>query len=92
MQRVSQLSADFPNLTVVDSGAMVRQVQDVLNQVIAAVEFLFLFALVSGMLVLYAALAGSLDVRQQESALLRALGATNSNYSVRSGWNSVCWA
>lgn len=76
MQRVSQLSADFPNLTVVDSGAMVRQVQDVLNQVIAAVEFLFLFALVSGMLVLYAALAGSLDVRQQESALLRALGAT----------------
>ena len=76
MQRVSQLSSDFPNLTVVDSGAMVRQVQDVLNQVIAAVEFLFLFALLSGMLVLYAALAGSLDVRQQESALLRALGAT----------------
>jgi putative ABC transport system permease protein len=40
------------------------------------VEFLFFFTLVSGVMVLYAALAGSQDLRMREAALLRALGAT----------------
>lgn len=73
---VNRLTAAFPNLTVLDVGAIVRQIQSVLDQVIAAVEFLFLFALASGLLVLYAALAGSQDQRMREAALLRALGAT----------------
>jgi len=55
--------------------------QDVLDQVITAVEFLFLFTLASGVLVLYAALAGSQDVRMREAALLRALGATRKQLS-----------
>ena len=53
----------------------------VLDQVIAAVEFLFLFTLVSGVLVLYAALVGSQDERIREAGLLRALGATRSQLS-----------
>ena len=77
----SQLSRDFPNLTVMDVGAIVKQLQDVLDQVITAVEFLFLFTLSSGVLVLYAALAGSQDVRMREAALLRALGATRKQLS-----------
>lgn len=78
---VNQLMQDFPNLTVVDVGAMIRQLQDVLDQVIRAVEFLFLFTLASGVLVLYAALAGSQDLRMREAALLRALGATRKQLS-----------
>ena len=78
---VNQLTLDFPNLTVVDVGAMIKQLQNVLDQVITAVEFLFLFTLASGILVLYAALAGSQDVRQREAALLRALGATRKQLS-----------
>ncbi|WMW82006.1 FtsX-like permease family protein [Undibacterium cyanobacteriorum] len=81
----SQLSRDFPNLTVMDVGAIVKQLQDVLDQVITAVEFLFLFTLSSGVLVLYAALAGSQDVRMREAALLRALGATKNQLS-RAQW------
>lgn len=77
----SQLTRDFPNLTVMDVGAIVKQLQDVLDQVITAVEFLFLFTLTSGVLVLYAALAGSQDLRMREAALLRALGATRSQLS-----------
>jgi putative ABC transport system permease protein len=77
----SQLTRDFPNLTVMDVGAIVKQLQDVLDQVIMAVEFLFLFTLTSGVLVLYAALAGSQDLRMREAALLRALGATRSQLS-----------
>jgi putative ABC transport system permease protein len=82
---VNQLTQDFPNLTVVDVGAMIRQIQDVLDQVVTAVEFLFMFTLASGVLVLYAALAGSQDVRMREAALLRALGASRQQLS-RSQW------
>jgi len=75
---VNTLMRDFPNLTVIDVGSIVRQIQSVLDQVIAAVEFLFLFTLASGVLVLYAALVGTQDERVRESGLLRALGATRS--------------
>ncbi len=70
------LTRDYPNLTVVDIGSVLRQIQEVVGQVISAVEFLFLFTLCSGVLVLYAALAGSQDERVREAGLLRALGAT----------------
>ncbi|WP_050466262.1 ABC transporter permease [Herbaspirillum chlorophenolicum] len=75
------LTRDFPNLTVVDIGNVLRQIQDVVGQVISAVEFLFLFTLCSGVLVLYAALAGSQDERVREAGLLRALGATRAELS-----------
>ena len=75
------LSREFPNLTVIDVGGILRQVQSVLDQVIQAVEFLFAFTLVSGVLVLYAALMGSQDERRREAGLLRALGATRRQLS-----------
>jgi putative ABC transport system permease protein len=75
------LSRDFPNLTVVDVGGVLRQIQSVLDQVVRAVEFLFAFTLASGVLVLYAALMGSQDERTREGGLLRALGATRKQLS-----------
>ena len=78
---VNRLVRDFPNLTVVDIGSVVRQVQGVIDQVVRAVEFLFLFTLASGLLVLYAALVGSQDERIREAGLLRALGATRRQLS-----------
>ncbi len=78
---VNQLTRDFPNLTVVDIGSILKQVQDVIDQVVTAVEFLFLFTLAAGVLVLYAALVGSQDERTREAGLLRALGATRKQLS-----------
>jgi putative ABC transport system permease protein len=75
------LTRDFPNLTVVDIGSVFKQIQNVLDQVVTAVEFLFLFTLASGVLVLYAALVGSQEQRTRESGLLRALGATRKQLS-----------
>lgn len=72
----SALSRAHPNLTVIDVSGIIRQLQDVLDQVVTAVEFLFLFTLASGVLVLYAALMGSQSERTREAGLLRALGAT----------------
>jgi putative ABC transport system permease protein len=75
------LTREFPNLSVIDVSGIIRQLQEVLDQVVTAVEFLFSFTLVSGVLVLYAALMGSQDERTRESGLLRALGATRRQLS-----------
>jgi len=72
----SRLTQAFPNLTVIDVSAVMRQVNGVLDQVIRAVQFVFLFALVAGVLVLYAALLSTQDERLQEAALMRTLGAS----------------
>jgi putative ABC transport system permease protein len=77
----NSLTREFPNLTVIDVSGIIRQLQDVLDQVVTAVEFLFMFTLASGVLVLYAALMGSQDERTRESGLLRALGATRRQLS-----------
>ncbi|HXF47296.1 MAG TPA: FtsX-like permease family protein, partial [Burkholderiaceae bacterium] len=86
----TELLRDFPNLTIVDTSAILRQVTAVLDQVIAAVEFLFLFTLAAGVLVLYAALASSHDERVREAALLRALGATREQLARAQTAEMIC--
>jgi putative ABC transport system permease protein len=71
------LIAAHPNVTAIDMTPILAQIQHVLDQVIGAVQFLFGFTLAAGLLVLYAALAGTRDERVRESALLRALGASH---------------
>ncbi|MBC7413724.1 MAG: FtsX-like permease family protein [Herminiimonas sp.] len=78
---VNTLTSEFPNLTILDVGSLLRQIQAVVDQVVTAVEFLFLFTLASGGLVLYAALLGSQHERTREAGLLRALGATRRQLS-----------
>jgi putative ABC transport system permease protein len=72
----SEVSRRFPNLTVIDMSVILKQAQGVIDQVVRAVQFVFLFALGAGVLVLYSALLSTQDERQQESALMRALGAS----------------
>ena len=64
----------FPNLTVIDVGMMIRQLQDTLDQVARAVEVLFVLALAAGLVVLYAGIEAGADQRRRELALMRALG------------------
>ena len=70
------LTARYPNVTVVDVGAAVRQAQGVIDQVIVAVQFVFLFALGAGLLVLYSALVATEDERRREAAVMRVHGAS----------------
>jgi putative ABC transport system permease protein len=65
----------MPNLTVIDAAAIVEQIRQITDQIAAAVEFVVLFTLASGLVVLYAAVAATQDERRYESALLRILGA-----------------
>jgi putative ABC transport system permease protein len=73
----NQLTRQFPNVTNVDMGATLNQVQSVLGQVVSAVEFLFLFTLAAGLVVLFAAVTATREERAREYAVLRALGASN---------------
>ncbi len=65
----------FPNVTNVDMGATLAQIQGVLDQVIRAVEFLFAFTLAAGLVVLFAAVTATREERAREFAIMRALGA-----------------
>jgi putative ABC transport system permease protein len=71
----SALVRRFPNITAVDVTATVKQIQSVLDQVIAAVEFLFIFTLAAGMVVLFAAISATREERTREFAIMRAVGA-----------------
>ncbi len=72
-----RIGHDFPNATVVDVSAQLNQVQGVLNQVIQAVQYLFVFSLAAGLLVLLASVNSTRDARTREFALMRALGASS---------------
>ena len=75
-QALNELAARFPNVTLVDVAAALRQAQEVIDQLIAAVQFIFLFALGAGMLVLYSALVATEDERRREAAVMRVYGAS----------------
>ncbi|KAF1043667.1 ABC transporter permease [Xylophilus sp.] len=65
----------FPNITSVDMGETLLQLQRVLDQVIRAVEFLFVFTLAAGLVVLFAAVTATREERAREFAIMRAVGA-----------------
>lgn len=66
----------YPSVTVIDLDAIITQVRSVMDQASAAVEYIFLFTLAAGVLVLLAAIQATRDERRFESAMLRTLGAT----------------
>ncbi len=73
---MNELTQRFPNLTVVDVSATMRQMQGVVDQVVTAVQFVFLFTLGAGLLVLYSALVATEDERRREAAVMRVHGAS----------------
>jgi putative ABC transport system permease protein len=70
-----ELSREFPNLLLIDTGAVIAQVRNIMDQIAQTVSAVFLFTLLSGLAVLYAALLATQDERSHETAILRTLGA-----------------
>ncbi len=77
MEFANRLVAAFPNLTVIDVAAVIGQIQGMVGQLIGAVQFVFGFAVVAGVVVLLGALQATHDEREKELAILRTLGARN---------------
>ncbi len=75
---IAPLVKDYPNVTVIDVEVIMSQVRSIMDRVTLAVEFIFLFSLLAGLAVLFAAIQASQDERRYESAVLRTLGARRS--------------
>ncbi|NJM32062.1 MAG: hypothetical protein HC848_03195 [Limnobacter sp.] len=81
----------YPNLTVLDTGLLIAQLRGILAKVSQAVQFVFLFTLVAGGLVMLACVLTGARARTRESAIYRALGASGKQLQKRPGWNWRCW-
>lgn len=65
----------LPTLLLIDSSALLDQLRNIIEQISTIVSALFIFTLLSGFAVLYAALLATHDERRFEAAILRTLGA-----------------
>jgi len=72
---LNRLLQQFPNITVFDVAGILAQVRTIIERVTLAVEYVFLFTLLAGLMVMYAAIHSTLDERIREAAILRVLGA-----------------
>jgi putative ABC transport system permease protein len=70
------LVREFPTISVFDVDAILKQIRDIMDRASTAVQYVFLFTLAAGGVVLLAAVQATLDERRYESAILRTLGAS----------------
>ena len=73
---LNDLVRTFPNLSVIDVAAIMTRFRTMTDQVSKAVQFVFLFTVLAGLIVLYAAISATLDERIFESAIMRTVGAS----------------
>ncbi len=73
---ILDLMRAFPSVTAIDLDALLSQVRDVMDKAALAVQSVFIFTLLAGLTVLWAAIQSSRDERRYESAMLRTLGAS----------------
>ena len=73
---LADLLRELPSLTLFDVDAIMQQVRHLMDQASLAVEYVFLFTLGAGIVVLLAAVQATRDERRFEAAVLRAIGAS----------------
>ena len=79
---VTGLVQRYPNVSVIDLSAIMGQIQRITEQVSRAVEFVFLFTIAAGLVVLFAAITSTQDERIFEGAILRTLGASRRQLTI----------
>ena len=72
---IAQLVRQFPSVSIFDMDDLLAQVRSMIDKAVLAVQSVFLFTLLAGMVVLLAAVQATRDERRYESAMLRTLGA-----------------
>jgi putative ABC transport system permease protein len=73
---LAELVRQFPTISVFDVDAILKQIRDIIDRASLAVQYVFLFTLAAGIVVLLAAVQSTRDERRYESAMLRTLGAS----------------
>jgi putative ABC transport system permease protein len=75
---IADLVRRFPSVSVFNVDDLLAQVRSIIDKALAAVQSVFLFTLLAGLVVLIAAVQASREERRYESAMLRTLGANRS--------------
>jgi putative ABC transport system permease protein len=75
---IADLVRRFPSVSVFNVDDLLNQVRSVIDKAVAAVQSVFVFTLLAGLVVLIAAVQASREERRYESAMLRTLGANRS--------------
>ena len=75
-QSLADLVRQFPTISVFDVDAILKQIRGIMDRASLAVQYVFLFTLAAGIVVLLAAVQSTRDERRYESAMLRTLGAS----------------
>ena len=73
---LTDLVRQFPTISVFDVDAILKQIRSIMDRASLAVQYVFLFTLAAGVVVLLAAVQSTRDERRYESAMLRTLGAS----------------
>jgi putative ABC transport system permease protein len=73
---LAELVRQFPSVTVFDVETILGQIREVMDRAALAVQYVFAFTLLAGLVVLLAAIQSTRDERRYESAMLRTLGAS----------------
>jgi len=73
---LADLVRRFPTVSVFDVDAILKQIREIMDRASLAVQYVFLFTLAAGIVVLLAAVQSTRDERRYESAMLRTLGAS----------------
>lgn len=81
-QPLNLLIRQFPNLTVIDVAALMQQVRGIMQKMSSTIEYVFVFSLITGVAVLYAALVATRDERVAEATLMRVFGASRRQVSI----------
>lgn len=73
---LNDLIRAHPTVTVIEMDVVIEQIKSIIDQVTRAIELVLVIILVAGSLVLIAGVQSSLDLRLQESAIVRTLGGS----------------
>lgn len=69
-----ELVRRYPSVTVLDVDALLTKVREIMEQAVLGVEYVFLFTLLAGVIVLLAAIQSTMDERRFETAVVRVMG------------------
>ena len=77
-QLLNDIIKKFPTITVLEIDDIMNQVKAIMQQVSSTIGYVMLFVLLSGIVVLSAAMQSSMEVRIHSSVIMRTLGAKKS--------------
>jgi putative ABC transport system permease protein len=87
---LNNLIREYPNLTVIDIAALMLQVRNIMQRMSDTIQYVFIFSLISGAAVLYAALVATQRERIREATLMRVFGASRQQVNIAYLAEFVC--